>query len=67
MADRKMGNTAFVLLERAMQHHPLPWPKLRYQSIDSRTCIASFPDLNEEETDVLIAELLMGPPGDGTF
>lgn len=59
MAKRVMGNTAFVLLEDALQQRPLPWPNLRYESIDTRTCRAVFPDLTEEETDVLIAELLM--------
>lgn len=59
MADRTVRHSQFIDLESAVQQLPLPWPKLRYQSIDSRTCVASFPDLNEEETDIIIAELLM--------
>lgn len=49
----------FLALEDALQQRPLPWPKLRYESYADKMCRISFPDLGEEETDVIIAELLM--------
>lgn len=59
MADRLVAHAVFLALEDALQQRPLPWPKLRYESYADKMCRISFPDLGEEETDVIIAELLM--------
>ena len=60
MAKRTMRHGEYIRVESALNRlKPNPWPKMTYRNLSSRTCEVEFPELNEEEMGVLIAELLM--------